>query len=423
MIKAIFFNKINLINNNRNTLRTVPKEMPCDSVCISDEAKKAAKEEVEESKTKPIQGNEPVIIDLEDLDISNGVKYPPLDPLNIDPKSLCLVHITEFEPKGNTILSAKDALTQDGIGASRNSVHFSINHPVAAHRWGDWDNLPYSIIMPYEATKQANPHGKIIEGLPNDLYTNGSVIIPQGSVIIKQNSEIESGKIKVSDYPYIEGVKLIETSQAPHSITNSIIEKMGYSSSSVDNGMGLFEDKISKSSKEDFLNDMEKNFKSWLEFCQKEGIKPMKHSSSINGLAESLIESIDMLATTDSWEIKNTNYKKLILETIKLINKNARQSNYFLSYDTSKLAKIIKQSKTPSQALELIRSELKLKPILHRERKPYSEHNDYSCSLDMRLKGLKDRQTYIDFYNNRLSPEETRKTIEEALVFDLLYIK
>lgn len=369
--------------------------------------------------------NNTSLIDLESLELNTGNNIPAIQRENIRPESLCLVHCDEFAPAGNRILSAREALTVDGIGASRNSVHFTLNHPVSSHRFGDWSNTEYVMLMPYNATKTANVPGKFTEGLANDLYTNGSVIIPKGSVIIKKNSNIPTGKIQVSNYPDIEGVKLIETSGSPHELSMPIMEKMGYSQASVSNGMGVFDIGIEKTSKEQYIDDIKKNFKYWSDFCAREGIKPMQHCGSPNGEAENMIECLNMLAADNLWISefwgRSTNCKEAILENLKRINQNSQKYNYFLSFDTNKLAKIVEESATPRIALERVQQELNLRPVKILERNLKPEHR-YNTSLDINLSCNDVKQRYIKFYNNEYKDQKTLDEFleNEALIFDLL---
>lgn len=371
-----------------------------------------------------LDNERPILTELENLELHTGEKFPAIQRENIRPESLCLVHLDDYAPAGNRILSAKEALTVDGVAATRNSVHFTLNHPVNAHRYGDWSGQKYVILMPYNATKAANKPGKFIEGLANDLYTNGSVTIPKGSVIIKKNPDIPLGKIQVSNYADIDGVKLIETSSSPYGLSMPIMEKMGYSPATVDNGLGVFDIGIEKTSKEQFIKDVEKNYKYWSEFCAREGIKPMQHCGSPNGEAESMIECLNMLAADNAWKFEfwgnKMDSKVAILDKLKFINKNAEKYNYFISFDTNKLAKIVEESATPRIALERVEKELKLKPIKTLERNE-TPQKEYYSTLDIKLSHNDVTQKYLEFFNNETSdPKAINEFLESACLWDLV---
>ena len=201
---------------------------------------------------------------------------------------------------------------------------------------------------------RANGKGKIVEGNPNDLYSSGSVNLPEGTIIVKLNPDIEKGTIKISDFADKNGIKIIETSELPHSIVPAVLEKMGYTYQRADGLFGQFSHgKYSgKTADEATLN-----FKAWKKFCDNNGLKPTWHTYSPTGLAENLIERMDLLSVKGSWKIDGKNYLKDILNDIKRV-KYWKKRGYFVSYDIDKLADIVKHSKTPNIALIRIREEL-----------------------------------------------------------------
>ena len=296
-----------------------------------------------------------------------------LDPTNIEASSLALVHMTKYEPENGMILS-----TRDKLGGSRNSVHFTLNHAVTAHRAGDWDDFATAIIMPYSSTVKTNSPGKFIEGMPNDLYTNGSVKIPEGSVIVKQNKSLQEGIVKIVEHPTIKGVKLIETSMLPHDLVPTILNKMGYASIQGDAPLGLFNYGAKNGNS---VDDVMQNFEAWNDFCKTQGLKPAKHTNTPGALAEALIEDVGKLNANESWIVESgrekTNYKKSILNDIEVLKK-WQTKGYFISYDIDAFAKIIEESATPRQALMRMQKELNIHPTI--DYKTF-----YECSLDHSL--------------------------------------
>ena len=312
-----------------------------------------------------------------DVDLKpKNVEPKPLDARNINENALALVHMTKYEPKDGVILS-----TRDKLGGSRNSVHFTLNHPVTSHRGGDWDGCNYAIIMPYTAVKKLNGDDKFIEGMPNDLYTNGSVKIPEGSIIVKQNSKLENGDVKISEHPTIKGVKVLETVLLPHEITPSVIEKMGYTHLEADGPVGLFS--YGKNNGRD-IDDAVKNFNAWSDFCKTQNIMPTRHTGSAADVAEKLIEDIGSLAWPNTWVLgegdKNSvDYKKRILKTIEVVKKWT-QKGYFVSYDLDKLKNIVENSSTPKLALDAIQKELGFHPTIK-----YNYCNQYMLDIPLQL--------------------------------------
>ncbi len=290
----------------------------------------------------------------------------PLNPRNIDSNSLMLVHMTKYQPENGMILS-----TRDKLGGSRNSVHFTLNHAVTEHRGGSWDICNYALIMPYESTCKTNADGKFIEGMPNDLYTNGSVKIPEGSVIVKYNPELEAGKVNITDYEGIKGVKLLESSMYPHDIVPSVIEKMGYSHMQADGPIGMFS--YGKNKGND-IDDAIKNYSAWKTFCDSNGIKPTRHTGSAGDIAEKVIESVGKLCVNNTWiggRNNDRNYKKELLGYLETI-KSWEKMGYFVSYDIDAMSDILKNSSTPKIAVKTMEEKLGFHPTI--DYKTFPEH-------------------------------------------------
>ena len=273
--------------------------------------------------------------------------------------------MTNYAPTENVIKSLRDATKEaNGVVRARDSVHFSLNHPVQGHESGNWNDTKYAILMPFKATVKANVPGKFFGGTPVDLYTKGSVKIPEGSVIVRQSSTIPAGKLKITNAEAIEefktlkGVKVLETSGNVHEITGNAIEMMGYTKQ-VGNTYQMLGQQTTN------IEELLKNKKVWEEFAKKTGLTTAVHTYTPNGRAEYMIDSIDLLAGKNSWIRGNIDYRKQFLEVISEIKGKSNS----ISFDINKLEEIIKVSQTPKEAINRIASDLKLKPI-----KPFSEY-------------------------------------------------
>ena len=345
-------------------------------------------------------------IDFQSLELVSNSPVAEFNPSNLDAKSLVLVHMTQFEPQNGTIQSRRDAIRDGNAGAARNSVHFTLNHAVEAHRLGDWSECPYAIIMPFENARNANVSGKFIEGMPNDLYTNGSVKIPEGAIIIKYNPDITKGQVQISDYPNSGGIKILETSESVYDLVKPVIEKMGFEySDTKGNESSVFN--IGKcSTRTQFLERLNSHCQGWLDFCRKENIQPAEHSYSSNGIAERIIEGVDQLATTNSWKCADfkKDYKQIFIEWLTELETNVKNGD-FVSFDVSKLKQIIQNSAFPRQALRKIKSELNIIPSTHRSKKifwPFSQRNEYRDNLMLWFNSPEIHRQNMKFYH---SPE------------------
>ena len=219
------------------------------------------------------------------------------------------------------------------------------------------------VIMPFESTCNLNGKGKFIEGMPNDLYTNGSVKIPEGAVIVKHNPELEAGKVSIKDYDEIKGVKLIESSMYPHDIVPSVIKKMGYSHMQGDGPIGLFS--YGKSNGKN-IDDAIKNYSAWKTFCDDNGLKATRHTGSAGDIAEKVVENIGKLCVNNSWNgssNKNKDYRKELLGYLETI-KSWKNMGYFVSYDIDTMSDILKNSNTPKDAVKMMEEKFGFHPTI-----------------------------------------------------------
>lgn len=321
------------------------------------------------------------------------VEKPKLDPRNIEPKALVLVRMTEFAPKAGMVLSPRDAMEQNGVCAARSSSHWTLNHSVQAHAKGDWTEYPYAILMPFDKTVEKNP-GVFAEGLPNDIYTNGSLKIPQDSVIVKFNANVPDGKYRISDYGDIKGCKLVETSDSVHSAATCLVEQMGYAKMIPSTDDGLFK-------KDDMTSD--EALEAWYKFATPLGIQPMIHSSSPNGKMEQVIEALDQLSADNKWAFYDGewDFKKILLDVIADAKKRKKEG-YRVNIDLDVLEEIIKKSKHPRNALIAVEKELKLKPCISRERNTLFHkkvyRNCYASNLSLHFCHPDVRKKYLETY-------------------------
>jgi hypothetical protein len=96
------------------------------------------------------------------------------------PENIILVHKTDYLPSQQRIKTLGNATHNDDdyhsekflpIQATRQTVHFSLNHPVASHLMGNWDNKKYALLVPAEGLMKKN----IITVNTSDTFTLGDV--------------------------------------------------------------------------------------------------------------------------------------------------------------------------------------------------------------------------------------------------------
>lgn len=82
------------------------------------------------------------------------------------PQELVAVHATQYEPQvgpdGELLVQTTFDATKGKV--LRNTVHTALNHKVAGHMYGSWENAGYVLISPFESMMEAN-------GVPTVLNT------------------------------------------------------------------------------------------------------------------------------------------------------------------------------------------------------------------------------------------------------------
>ncbi len=293
----------------------------------------------------------------ETAELLEGFVKKPInqDLSNLSPKNLVLVHATDFFPENGIIKTTANAsFEQTGLINPRFKIHSALNHFVQSHTGGNWNRKKYSVLMPLDGIMETVPKENILGGNLVDFFIQGDVKLPKGSVIIKTGcSDIPWRKIKVSDFSPNGEIKLIETSRYDISnFTNSIIEKTGYSRLNplLDVGSMASNPKMKK-------NDYE----AWVEFAKKYGFENAFHAYSPWGRSETILSNIETLQELDNnWVVGKINHKEKILQAIEEIKKSLPQGRK-LDYDIDELSDIVKNSKTPQEANELLEKRLKLK--------------------------------------------------------------
>ena len=368
--------------------------------------------------------------------LPNTTKQPELLLDNITPESLVLVHMTDYFPTNGIISSVKQAIKdKNGISPCRSTVHFALNKSVSEHTFGNnWNTMKYAILMPFKSTIEKTPPKNIIGGITDDFFFMNEVPIPEGSVILKFNNKIPNGKLKISQATengqILKGISLVETSNPQTGeVANLLTEKMGYTSYNnlFKKTIGVDDEtykiitsdyyKLNEEQQEKYLGlsmDIgpkvqeftQKLANSWKNFTQKHNYTNGAHAYSPWGRSEHIIQAINLLKTSgnNSWEGKDysgitVNYKD---EFIKILNEimDDLPKEKELSFDTNKLKAILKESPTPQEAEELIKTEMKLTPLQTKEQSQPAQEEAVYTSLDS-LIGISEMQkTMIKQQNN-----------------------
>lgn len=99
----------------------------------------------------------------------------------MDVGDLVAVHLTKYFPEGGRIKTLNTNFPEDTL---RNTIHFSLNHPVGnAGFYGNWDGTRYAVIVPLDSLCK-EPENQLWNFNVVDTYFVGDVTLPEGSMIV-----------------------------------------------------------------------------------------------------------------------------------------------------------------------------------------------------------------------------------------------
>ena len=106
----------------------------------------------------------------------------------MDVDDLVAVHLSKYLPVNGIIRSLNSVFPEDTL---RNTVHFSINHPVGnVGFYGNWDSTKYAVIAPLDKLC-AEENNQIWNFNVVDTYFIGDVNLPSDSTIIVSSNAYE----------------------------------------------------------------------------------------------------------------------------------------------------------------------------------------------------------------------------------------
>lgn len=264
---------------------------------------------------------------------------------------LALCRMDNNIPQKDMLRTTRDLITGEfNSKGVRNSLHFSLNHPVIGHESADWSKHKYFYIMPF------NKVPNIVGGSPVDIFTKGSVRIPKGTVIVRQNMNIPEGKYKITraqaieEFKDLKGVKVIETNKPAHNVGEQILKKLGYEPQI--GGLSYGWNDIVEP---EFLN-----------FLKQKGLFSAVHAFTPNARIEQLLELIFNRGHFNrEWTVTNNgqkifDFKDEYIKVLKYLEEFSQKNNYPIDFNTKKIMAIIQEAKTPKEAAKRINQELKL---------------------------------------------------------------
>lgn len=348
-----------------------------------------------------IASNQHKLIGKYNLDMELPVPNRKINSLTeINQDNIILTHLTHYLPQGGVIKTSLDA-----GGINRNTLHFALNHsvvnPLGAGGKLGWTDCEYSVLIPFKKALEQNssiPYG----GRHNDFIFVGSMQLPDGSFIIRQNKNLEDGVVeffdaalKLDGYDATKNITLVETNMTPYEATDVLVEKLGYSNfkamlakgtgQSVDayniyNDVENFNKILNEMPESPTKEDWEELFKkmklntdsiesakefdkswndSWANFCKNFNYENCIDKDTIFAKNTSITLIIGCLDELNAgWIHGDTDYKEIILSTLKTLEENKYSD--LLPYKPSAMYEIILNSETPRKASENLKKAIGL---------------------------------------------------------------
>jgi hypothetical protein len=130
--------------------------------------------------------------------------------------NLVAVHLTDYYPEDGVIKSHASATKGTEDYVARNTIHFTLNHPVEENDGGDWSGRQFAIVAPLRSLMETEGN-HFVNLMGVDSYTLGDVTLPEDAVIVHapgfDSSDFGSDGLKhvVATTPIHEAVRTVIT--------------------------------------------------------------------------------------------------------------------------------------------------------------------------------------------------------------------
>lgn len=110
------------------------------------------------------------------------------------PKELIAIHATDYEPEvlpdGSFAISLLGDATEGKM--VRNTLHFTLNHKVESHVWGNWESRRFLVLAPLDEMIKANGAPRVLEGVDTWWVSNpGEKIVLKNATLVELVGEQE----------------------------------------------------------------------------------------------------------------------------------------------------------------------------------------------------------------------------------------
>lgn len=116
-----------------------------------------------------------------------------------DMKNWLLVHATGYLPRKNKdgAWAIPTTAMATGFDIPRSTVHFTLNHIVQGHAYGNWDGQPYVVVMPYldVVEKNGNPQELALFDTWFSPNPDTGMVLPEGTRVVRPATDLPAGQL------------------------------------------------------------------------------------------------------------------------------------------------------------------------------------------------------------------------------------
>jgi len=124
---------------------------------------------------------------IEKIDVESDIDYMS------KMENWCAVHVTRYMPRinQNGVMYIPSTAMATNFESPRTTVHVTLNHIVASHAYGSWDDAPIVVLAPYSDVIKQNGNPAEVAG--TDTYwsvdPDVGLVLPESAYVIKPDND------------------------------------------------------------------------------------------------------------------------------------------------------------------------------------------------------------------------------------------
>ncbi len=143
---------------------------------------------------------------------------------------LVAVHTTQTNPLVGRFLRATAGFNQGRVDQfPRDTIHFSMNHPVESHSDGTFSARPFTVVTPMAGLLEANGAPAAMADVDTYFAVNPGegLVLPIGTVVIEMTNESVDGKIAQGQDKWVFSTNDLRSAQGANKLAHEIAELRG----------------------------------------------------------------------------------------------------------------------------------------------------------------------------------------------------